>query len=154
MLDMRYRNREGWGRGSKMYYSVHTRPRVHPQNHANSTKHNRLGRTVGNKEECHGRKEKEKQKVTRKPRTMKRMLASSALCLGLRYLTKFPKFTVLLLLGFRLLCFTEMRSCCIPLVSLKLMAILFPHLECITIPRFQVHIVITICFCLLGQGPA
>lgn len=141
--------------GVQLSDSVHTRPRVHPQNHANSTKHNHLGWMVGDKEECQGRKEKEKQKVTRKSRIMKRMLASSALCLRLRYITKFPKFTVLLLLGFCLLCFTEMRSCCISLVSLKLMAILlFPHSECTTIPRFQVRRVVTIWFCLLGQGPA
>lgn len=70
MLDMSYRNREGWGRGSKVYYSVHTRPRVHPQNHANSTIHNHLGLMVDNKEECRGRK-KEKQKVIRKSRIMK-----------------------------------------------------------------------------------
>lgn len=106
MLDMSYRNREGWGRGSKVYYSVHTRPRVHPQNHANSTIHNHLGLMVGNKEECRGRK-KEKQKVIRKSRIMKRMLASSALCLRLRYLTKFTAH-VFIVVGV-LFCFVLLR---------------------------------------------
>lgn len=145
--------REGWGRGCKVCYSVHRRPRVNPQNHKNPTKHNRLELMVGTNRGVSWEEGEREAESRRKSRIMKWMMASFCIVLETQIVEPtFPsaQFMFLLLLGF---CFIGMRSCCIPLTNLSLMAILLPqHLECITISSFQVHRVVNLWFCLLRQG--